>query len=629
MAAVAFALLLGGLSDTWTYSAFADADRKAKVAEFKAMVDYLADPKREGRGPGTKGHDQARDYLVKQFESMGLRPVFKGKGDAGESYLQSFQIKLGVKAAKQSLTFTNDKGKAAKSIKAGSAFSTLGFSGSGKFDGPAVFVGYGIVNKDQNYDSFGGKKDALKGKIAVAFRYEPQDKDGKSKWTKGQRGQWTSHANLTTKAEQAAEHGAIALLLVNPPSQDDAVLRSTNRTAFGADAAIPVMHIQGSVLNDLLKRAGSKYDDPARTLQAMADGNDTQPIALDGVRVKGEVKLDRPKVTIHNVAAALPGRGPLANEVVVVGAHYDHIGYGDIGSRTKSDKKVIHAGADDNASGTAGLLMTASYFANKIEKDDADAKPRRTIVFAAFSGEERGLLGSKYMVTHLDEMGINAKQIAAMVNMDMIGRLRNETLFVFGVGSGDRMEAMVKAAAADSDLKLNTGSSAMGASDHASFFMQKVPAVHFFSGSHVDYHRPGDTADKINAEGGVRVIEIVNRLTESLAMDQQRLAFVPEKAPRHPGGASFGKGAKLGILPDYNTVDGTDGCGLDGVTAGGPAEKAGLKGGDVIVAWDGKKLNNIRHLMQFLGKHKGGDKVTLKVKRGDKTVDIKVELGSR
>jgi Zn-dependent M28 family amino/carboxypeptidase len=364
-------------------------------------------------------------------------------------------------------------------------------------------------------------------------------------------------------------------------------------------------------------------------MQANTDAGKDAPVALKGVAIAGNVELERPQVKIDNVAAVLPGSGALAKQYLVIGAHYDHIGYGSVGSRNPNAEPTLHPGADDNASGTAGLLLLADYFAQRFKSVNGEAAPRRTIIFAAFAGEERGLLGSKHMVKHIDQLGIKAEDVAAMLNMDMIGRVQNDKLFAFGVDSGDRLKALLEQAAEGSGLELKTDGGAMGASDHASFYMASIPAVHFFTGTHKDYHAPSDTADKINAPDAARVLNVIAKLGETIATEQTRLAFQKSESNPHAGAAFTRSGAWLGIMPDYTTTDGDQGCGLDGVTPGSPAEAAGLKGGDLIVGWNGEKLNNIKHLMEFLGKSKPGEKVKMKVKRGDEMVELEVKLGKR
>jgi hypothetical protein len=322
----------------------------------------------------------------------------------------------------------------------------------------------------------------------------------------------------------------------------------------------------------------------------------------------------------------LPGAGKLKDEVIVIGAHYDHLGFGGSASRSVGSKN-IHPGADDNASGTAGLIKLAEHYAARAKS--TDKTDSRTLIFVAFTGEERGLLGSRYMVKNFKQANLEAKNIVAMMNMDMIGRLNNKKLYVMGVGSGKQWKQMVADASKDLDFDLKTTESGTGPSDHTSFYMEKIPVLHFFSGTHKDYHKTTDTADKINAEGAVKILTMFDRILMSLWVEPERIAYLKTKARPHMGGTPRGSGAYLGIVPDYATIEGDQGCGLDGVSPGGPAEKAGLKGGDLIVQWDKIKVGNVYDLMKGLNSSKPNQKVKLKVKRGDKVIDIEVTMGSR
>ncbi len=580
----------------------------------------------EGRGAGTAGLDAARDYIADRFRSAGLEPAFKIDGQP--SYTQPFEIKLGVVVREQSLSAGGGEAVAAIPEQ---AFNAMGFSGSGSFEGPAVFVGYGIVNPDEGYDSYRGVPgDGLKGKVAVAFRYEPQDSDGKSLWAgRGDAaGPWTESASLLKKAQWAAQHGAAALLVVNPPSQDQGDLKSTQRSMGEESSPVPVLHVSAAWFDGLIGLTGRDAGKVVQAYQRRANQGVGAPELLAGVTVRGRVELEHPKAMVHNVAGVLRGRGALADEVVVVGAHYDHLGYGEIGSLAKGqDKGRIHPGADDNASGVAAVVLLAERFISLQRPADAGG-PRRTLLFIAFSGEERGLLGSSYTLNNLDQLGVEQEQIVAMVNFDMIGRMRGRKLYAMGLGTGDGFEQLLDRANEPLGLNLRNDAQSFGGSDHASFQFREVPAVHLFTGSHSDYHRPSDTVDKVNAEGGVLAVALAERVIEMLDTQPERMAFV---AP--PGGASHGavhgSGAYLGVMPDYSSLDGDEGCMLAGTVPNGPAKAAGLQSGDTILTWNGKPVRNVRGLMTRLGEDKPGDEVVLQVRRDGKLIKLTVTLGRR
>lgn len=599
LAAPILAALLVGCAASRSVATPRDADA---ARQFGRITAELSAPRMEGRGPGTKGLDLARDYLVAEYRKAGLQPVF------GDSYIQRFEIDNGVQAIKQSLAVDG------QSLESGVDFTPMGFSASASFAGETVFVGYSIVNRDRRHDSFANlPQGALRGRVAIALRYEPQNEKGVSRWTK-KAGAWTRAAAIVQKARQAFKRGATALLLINPPSQKTP-LKTLRQTMTPTAAPIPVMHITAETF--------AKISDGAdlAALQRAADRGKHPFGVYKTSRVTGEVELKRARAPVYNVAGLLPGAGSLQDEIVVIGAHYDHLGYGDFGSMTGSHD--IHPGADDNASGAAGLIMLAHGLAK------SDAPNRRSLLFIAFTAEERGLLGSAHFLKKLDESGISADHMVAMVNMDMIGRVENDTLYVLGVGSGDRWKDMVIDAAYDHGLKPAVDSSPLGASDHASFFLKKVPAVHFFSGVHADYHKPSDTADKINAEGGARIVACINQVVRALSTEQQRLVFNSEGAKVARMSRGAGHGAFLGIMPDYATMQGDQGCGITGITPASPAADAGLTPGDLIVRWNNQKIGNVYDLTRVLGESKPDQSISLKVKREDQLLDITVKLGSR
>jgi len=563
---------------------------RGETQRFQQIVTDLSAPEMQGRGAGTSGIKLARDYIVEQFAAIGLEPAFDG------AYTQGFEITTGVDATRQQLVIDG------RELQPGENFSVLGFSANGNFQGEAVFVGYGIDDEGRRYNSYADlPTDALDGKVAIAFRYEPQNDKGVSQWTE-QRHRWSRSASMLQKARWAAQRGAVALLVVNPPSQETP-LRDTRRTMSAEAASIPVLHIAPHVAAQL-----NLVD-----LQRRADGGEPATQSL-GQSFTGEVKLEQMRDEVFNVAGVLPGSGALKDEVIVVGAHYDHLGYGHFGSL--ATEEAIHPGADDNASGVAALIMLAGRM--------ADRHTGRTVVFIAFAGEERGLLGSTHYVKQLAE----TTPVAAMVNFDMVGRMEERTLYAFGVGSADELKPMVQAAAARAGLQLKTDDSPLGASDHATFTMREVPAIHLFTGIHLDYHRPSDTAEKINAEGGVRVVDVSETLLRSLR-GGERLVFNPN-AMHQPRMAYAGQsGAYLGVMPDYATISGDQGCGVSAVTPGGPAQAAGLEGGDMIVRWNETKIGNVYDLTRALGESEPGQMITVAIERDGRVQLIEITLGTR
>ncbi len=599
------------------------ATRGPGAAEaYAALVAHLASAEMEGRGPNTKGIEKARDYLIGQLKGLGLKPAFGG------SHAQPFQLQTGAKVAEQALAVLDSSGKVLTTADAGREFVPLGFSASGAFEAPAVFVGYGIVNSRRKYDSYGSEADAVKDKVVIAYRYEPQDKNGRSLWGR----YWTRDAGLLNKARWAAERGAAAVLVVNPPAQGRAPAPGGGRSlgAYGIRTKVPMMYLATGLLKKILRAAGRKDPDAAmRELQQAADQRRCKPVVLPGVRLRGWVKLRPVRKTLHNVGGVLGGAGKLADQFVIVGAHYDHVGYGEFGSRYRG-RRAVHPGADDNASGTAGVLMLAKWFADRAAGRDAlcpAPASRRSILFAAFSGEEMGLWGSRHMASHLEELHLEVRRVTAMINLDMIGRMRKKKLTVWGVDSGDRLRKIVDAATRNTDLDVRKMGGGVGPSDNASFYRRKIPVLSFFTGIHKDYHTPGDTADKINAAGAVGALAVADRVLQQLWADPEPIAYRPPKRGAGRAAMAMATDAYLGVLPDV--VSDASGCEISQVVAGGPAGQGGLKAGDVVFAWDGKTIGSLPEMLVALHAQKPGDEVTLKVRRGKKTLEIKVTLGKR
>lgn len=327
--------------------------------------------------------------------------------------------------------------------------------------------------------------------------------------------------------------------------------------------------------------------------------------------------------TVENVGAILPGNGPLKDEVVVIGGHYDHVGYGHIGSRAKDQKGTLHPGADDNASGTAGVMLLAEHFVYKTIAETirySSAKPiaaRRTILFTGFAGEERGLHGSRYMTRNPDQFAFDAKSINGMINLDMIGRLRNGELYVFTDATGKQWRDWINTANQDIGLDLQWDVRPPGGSDHSLFIQVGVPAVFFNTWLHDDYHTPADTPDKINAQGSIYVLRLVAKLTERAATEPERITFVPPK-PRPPRAYL---GARL--------ASGEGGVLIESVADDGPMQKAGVVNGDVLLSIEGTAVKSPGDVRNYLAKAKAGTEVKVSLKRGEETVELTVLLGKR
>jgi hypothetical protein len=676
-----------GAATTQPTAAGAAASEAAEARRYFVIVAKLASPEAEGRGPGTKGLEIARDFLVEQLRAAGLRPAF------GNSYTQELRVPTGAKIESQELaiagvspaTQATQAAQAAQvagedtrgpngfakpqaapqrteprgdrrpgvSLTAGKDFQAMGMSAGKAFAGEAAFVGYSAVDPGHAYDSYAGAgKDDLKGKVAVVLRYEPADANGVSRWTH-QRGSWTACSGLTTKVVLAERRGAEAVIIVNPEGNDNGKLDAPDRTAFGGRAKVPVLHVTRQVWLRILQAPGrdaATAAAAAKLFRSAADDGHSRITPL-GVELRGLVKVVQTDTAIQNVAGLVPGAGPLAKEFIVVGGHYDHIGYGAFASRSRAAAGKIHPGADDNASGAAGVMTLARWMARRAEAGGTGGKEgeagtpgsavpglsktgpgagaatpatdaptnRRSIVFVAFSGEELGLLGSRYFVGHLGDLGIRPEQVVEMLNLDMIGRLRKSQLAVWGVDSGDRWRSIVDAAAKGRGFSLQLSGSGFGPSDQSTFYGAKIPVLCLHTGMHADLHMPTDTADKIDAAGAVRVLRMGEAVLSILWTEAEKIAYAPPQ--------QGSRGAFLGISFDNDHEGG--GCKVQSVVPGGPAATAGVEDGDVVVKWDGKDVPDSAALMVFVQHGHPDDKVRLTIQRGKDTKEIPVKLGGR
>lgn len=546
-------------------------------------VQFLAAPEREGRGIGTAGLEAAGQFIESRFQSLGLKPA----GEGG-TFRQVFPVTTAVKPGAKTQV------KLGGTVLPSDALTVLGFSAQTAAQGPLVLANYGIVEPSLSVDDY-AKLD-VKGKIVVVRRFVPDTAPFAD--TEKQR----RFGDLRYKAWTARERGAKALIVVdwplapNPPVKDwqmpsEASLPSLSPEGVG-DAGIPVVVVKRAALEPFMDKL---------TARKPVDG-------------RVEVQLDFEQSQAFNVAGLLEaGEGKLPG-TIVVGAHYDHLGMGGRYSLTP-DKRVPHVGADDNASGVAGMLEIArALAANR-------AQLKRDVLFLAFSGEETGVLGSTHF-THLRGDG-GMKQIAAMLNLDMVGRLRTSGLSVLGAESASEWADLVGAACEKARVQCTSSGDGYGPSDHSPFYAAGVPVLHFFTGAHSDYHKPSDTADTINAAGTAQVASIVSTVVQELD-GKTSLTYRKVSAPA-PRGDMRSFNASLGTVPDYaGPPNGQKGMLLAGVRAGGAAEQAGLQRGDILIKLGTHPVGGVEDLMYVLNTSKPGETVTAVVLRDGKELRLEV-----
>lgn len=580
---------------------------KAPQLDPKAYLEhvrYLASPELRGRGTGMPELDKAAHYIARQFKEAGL-----------ETQFQPFSVTTNARLGKRNQFSYKLQGKR-HSLTPEKQFSPFNFSAGGQFEGEVVFAGYGITAKEYNYDDYDGLD--VKNKFVLILRHEPQEYDEKSVFSGKV---YTEHSQFFSKATNAKLHGARGVILINDIANhgsDADDLEPFGKTVGPTNAGIPFVQIKADAAEAWLTAAGKDL----RTLQADID-KDLKPrgFPLDAVKVSFHLDVRRETKTVNNVVAYLPGESA---EHIVIGAHYDHLGLGEQFSMAPSQAGTPHVGADDNASGTAGVIELARYFSSQ-------PKPRRGVVFLCFAGEELGLLGSSYYVNN---PRFPIGQAIAMINMDMIGRIRDQKVYLGGIGTGTGFKEMLEDLAKSTPLKLEfSDQTGYGSSDHTSFTTKQVPVLFFFSGLHADYHKPSDTWDKIESASAARLLELVASAAHRLTDGQPRPQFVrvvepPKPTTSHAGSSSApGYGPYFGSIPDM--AEQKNGVRFADVRESSPAAKAGLKGGDTMVEFDGKPIQNLYDFTYALRAKKPGDVVKVKVLRDGQPLNAEVTLEQR
>jgi hypothetical protein len=490
-----------------------------------------------------------------------------------------------------------ESGKKRLELEVGTDFLPLGFSSSGDLNGELVFVGYGISAPKLNYDDYAELD--VRDKIVMVLRYTPDPKSP-----------FFEFASLRYKAINAREKGAKGIIFVTPFSQEDEEdLGGLRYDLSFTDSGIQAVMLKKDIAEEILRTIGKNGKD----LELRLSKKNTASFHIPGVKAHIQTELIKESSTTSNVVGLLEGSDPyLKDEVIIVGAHYDHIGLGDRASRSIEDttKGKIHNGADDNASGVAGLLELADYFSH----DRSSLK--RSILFLAFSAEELGLLGSSHYVKN---PAIPLEKTVAMVNMDMIGRMEKDTLTVLGAGSSPQWRPLLDSVNSDPGLTLKISDSGFAPSDQTVFYAREVPVLQFFTGVHQDYHTPDDDWQKINTEGIAEILELISGLIWELDRMPTRIAFSAVKEEQKtPTRFSV----YLGTIPDYSEEP--DGVRLMGVKKGSPAEKAGLRGSDIIIGLDHKKIRNIYDYVYALGQTKPGVPTEVVVIRGNRRMSLNI-----
>lgn len=587
-------------------------DLASVEARMRSDLTFLASDELAGRDVGSEGIAKAGEFIAERFRELGFE-TNRFDGTPYQEFGIPGRIALGP-AENNRLVFEGVE--SLSDLKLEENYCPLSLGANGEFSGEVVLVGFGITATDLDYDDYAGVDVA--GKVVIALRKEPQQADENSRFDGTQT---TPHALFTTKELNAAAHKVAALILVNDNQTvasrtGDRLMQVGEANSLSrVGARVPTVFCSRSVIDPLVQKSLGKS---LESIQAEIDTTGRpQSYALPGIRISGQVSVKSSETITRNVIGFLPGKGRLAEEYVVVGAHYDHVGMGGPGSLAPGTI-AVHNGADDNGSGTTVLLEIVRRIAQ-----DTTSNDQRGVIAIAFSGEEKGLLGSKHYVRN---PRWPLEKTVAMVNLDMVGRLTANTLTVYGVGTATGFPELIDKLNEKTNFKLDKEVAGYGPSDHQSFYEVGIPVFHFFTGLHNEYHRPNDDVERINFEGMLRIADMTGDLVHDLATrserpELQKISAVADVGRRNRSGPGR---MTLGIMMDTNS----EAVIVQSVSQGSPAEKAGIQPGDAIGKLDDEVIRNAGELRNFMGRKKAGDTITVTVLRSGEELPLQVKLGN-
>ncbi len=577
----------------WLVSCQPRYEQEITTGEIEGHIAFLASEDLKGRYPGTPEDEELASYIAGEFRKEGLE-LFDQNG------IQNFEIVTDLELGSGNSFLLNGA-----ELSPGSDFIPLSFSNSGAARAEVVFAGYGFQVKEPElqWDDYAGVD--VQGKWVLLLRGVPGEQEAGSPYV--------NYSEDRSKALLASDLGAVGVLFVSGTSFDpDDRLEELK----GKQHPVPIPVVQvGRVTADriLEASAGGSVD----TLEASLAAS-LQPSSFPtGTEVDVAVDLQPRNMVTSNVIAMLEGSDPaLKTEYVIIGAHHDHLGMGGLGTSSRApDTVAVHYGADDNASGVAGVLEISEFLSAHT--------PARSVVFTTFGAEEMGLVGSKYFTEHTP---VELDEVQAMINLDMVGRLNEDRqLQVGGVGTSPGFMQLLDSVNAPYGFNLKYSNEGYGPSDHASFYAKDVPVLFISTGAHPEYHTPGDQLSSINLEGAREVMSFAADLAAALANQRERIAFT-EAGPKVRGSSrSRMGGITLGLMPDV-TYDGDEGMPVMFVTEGKPASIGGIQKGDIIVAIEGKNVGNVYDYMSRLGQLKEGMDIVVTVKRDEDLLDLVIRI---
>ena len=562
--------------------------------EIMGHIRYLSHPNREGRYPGSRGSKDAISYMIKKLKSFGVQPGFKG------SFTQPFDIKTGIDLGEKNHLFLNTD-----TLSVGTDYIPISFSSNGSFGGEVVFAGYGFNISEENTNWNDYRDVDVENKWVIVMRNNPERGN--------QHSLYYPHSTLHKKMLVARDAGAAGIIFIS--QIEDAGLFPLEHIPGYKNVGIPAIHLSNEIADKLFE----KFDWSRKTIQKKMNTS-LSSVAFEMKKTIIEANVDLIPINARgaNVVGLIrSGNRKHRDEYIIVGAHFDHIGMGGIGSGSRMpDKKLLHPGADDNASGTAGLLELAQKLSSY------KSKLKRSILLVAFDAEEKGLLGSKHFI---ENPSVELKNIITMINMDMIGRMEDSTATVGGVGTSPLFENLLDSLKENRPFNLIMNKPGFGPSDHASFYAQNIPVLFFFSGFHDDYHTPADTWKLINLNGEKHILDLIYDTVYHLSRLKYRPIFL-ESGPKQPQVAAPARFTiTLGIMPSYTSNK--EGLEIDAISkVDGPAAKAGMKKGDVIKSINGKMVKDIYEYMERLSQLRSGITVPIIIDRNGENLKIDVSF---
>lgn len=553
-------------------------------AELNEYISFLASDSLKGRKPGTPEGVVAAEYIGNNLKELGYKSF-------GDSYYQYFDVVTEVTADKENYLKIDEY-----SAVLSTDYTPLNFSANAEVNAEVVFVGFGFeIDTDSiKWNDYANVD--VKDKWVLALRADPELDNADS--------EFIPYANERSKVLTAKEKGAAGIIFVSGVEFDkrDKLLRlAADQTE--SNLGIPALHVKRTIANKMLSKSGKTIEE----LESLLN-NTKKPESFNSkTSISALSKVTFNKVKTQNVVAYIEGSDEaLKNEYIVIGGHYDHLGFGGPSSSSRMpDTNAVHYGADDNASGIASMMEIAEKLASN--KNNL----KRSVIVMAFGAEEIGLIGSKFFTSNPT---VDLKDIKAMINIDMVGRLKKSNeLFVGGVGTSIEGEELLNSLLGESDLKLGVSYNGFGPSDHASFYIEGIPVFFFSTGAHDEYHTPFDVVEKINFDGLKLLDDYIYNLSVEVINRDVNLVY-KEAGPKGRAKSSRGSKVKLGIMPNFGKSD-NKGLKVDAVTPEGAAYNGGMLKGDIIVAVEGGEIHNIYEYMARMGKLKPGQTITVDIVR--------------